>query len=95
MCCRFTGGKKILFASLSFDGNRLAFGNNNNLRLRDISKENQITELVHQQEVLSVAFSPDGLRVVSGCRDGTVQIWEVARGEALKVLQGDNKWVML
>ena len=31
----------------------------------------------HSREVLSVAFSPDGKRVVSGAKDNLVKIWDV------------------
>ena len=31
----------------------------------------------HSREVLSVAFSPDGKRVVSGAKDNIVKIWDV------------------
>ncbi|KIN96793.1 hypothetical protein M404DRAFT_162311, partial [Pisolithus tinctorius Marx 270] len=30
----------------------------------------------HTSGVLSVAFSPDGKRIVSGCWDNTVRVWE-------------------
>jgi len=39
-------------------------------------------------EVTSVAFSPEGLRLVSGSRDRTVRIWDVPTGAALGVLRG-------
>jgi WD40 repeat protein len=34
----------------------------------------------HSSEVLSVAFSPDGSKVVSGSADNTLHIWDVATG---------------
>ena len=33
----------------------------------------------HTYAVTSVSFSPDGTRVVSGSRDGTVRVWDVDR----------------
>jgi len=33
--------------------------------------------------VLSVALSPDGLRLAAGCEDGTALLWELATGELL------------
>src|SRR5262249_43393053 len=41
-------------------------------RLRDI--------LSHSDVVTAVAFSPDGKTLVSGCQDGTVQMWNTATG---------------
>ena len=34
----------------------------------------------HSREVYSVAFSPDGKRVVSGSRDNLLKIWHAATG---------------
>ena len=42
----------------------------------------------HQDQVLSVAFSPDGLRAVSGSNDKTVRIWDLRRGGGPLLLQG-------
>ena len=30
----------------------------------------------HSSEVYSVAFSPDGTKIVSGSRDGTIKVWD-------------------
>ena len=40
--------------------------------------------------VLSVAFSADGSRVVSGSGDNTVRVWDVASGEVVKQLDGHS-----
>jgi WD40 repeat protein/serine/threonine protein kinase/tetratricopeptide (TPR) repeat protein len=39
--------------------------------------------LPHQGEVLSVAFSSDGTRLVTGSSDRTVQVWETATGKPI------------
>ena len=36
----------------------------------------------------SVAFSPDGKYVVSGCSDTTLRIWEVESGQEMHILEG-------
>ncbi|MEL6374778.1 MAG: hypothetical protein AAFR04_12515, partial [Pseudomonadota bacterium] len=41
----------------------------------------------------SVAFSPDGRRVVSGGWDNTVRIWDAATARALQVLKGHESTV--
>src|SRR5262245_61993686 len=39
----------------------------------------------HTNTVTSVAFLPDGLRFLSGSRDGTLRLWEAATGRELRV----------
>jgi WD40 repeat protein len=40
----------------------------------------------HQETVTSVAFTPDGKRLVSGSADHTVRLWNAVTGEHLRVL---------
>ena len=47
----------------------------------------------HSDYVNSVAFSPDGTRVVSGSGDKLVQIWNMNTGETEQVLEGHTKYV--
>ncbi len=47
----------------------------------------------HEEEVLSLAFSPDSQRLASGSVDGTVRIWDVAAHQSLAVLGGPTGWV--
>jgi WD40 repeat protein len=42
----------------------------------------------HTGEIPSLAYSPDGSRLVTGSRDHTIRIWDVARGLAIKTLKG-------
>ncbi|KAF8225961.1 hypothetical protein L208DRAFT_1407786, partial [Tricholoma matsutake] len=35
----------------------------------------------HEDTVFSVAFSPDGTRIVSGSFDKTIRVWDVAKGQ--------------
>jgi WD40 repeat protein len=43
--------------------------------------------------VLSVGFSPDGLRIVTGSRDKTARVWDAATGREIVVLSGHESWV--
>ena len=43
--------------------------------------------------ILSVAWSPDGKKIVSGSDDNTVRIWDAATGELLRTLVGHTSQV--
>jgi WD40 repeat protein len=43
--------------------------------------------------VLSVAYSPDGTKIISGSEDNTIKIWDANTGECLKTLEGHSGWV--
>ena len=47
----------------------------------------------HGVAIKSIAYSPDGKRVVSGYADETVRICEVASGRTVKELRGHEGWV--
>lgn len=47
----------------------------------------------HQDEINNVAFSPDGKRLASTSRDGTVILWDLAGRKPLLSLADDQGWV--
>jgi dipeptidyl aminopeptidase/acylaminoacyl peptidase len=47
----------------------------------------------HGGGVISVAWSPDGRRIVSTSYDGTVKVWDVESGRELHTLSGHGNWV--
>ena len=49
--------------------------------------------LGHSNFVLSVIFSPDGSRIVSGSADNTVRIWNAVTGESEAELRGHSSGV--
>src|SRR5262249_39540753 len=54
----------------------------------DADKGEETLTLKGQTGVSSVAFSPDGKRVVSGCYDKTVKVWDVEKGQQTLTLEG-------
>ena len=44
----------------------------------------------HKYSVRSVAFSPDGTKIVSGANDGTIKVWDFGAPRALLPLLGQN-----
>jgi serine/threonine protein kinase len=47
----------------------------------------------HAGEVTSVAFSPDGTRIVTGSSDKTAKVWDARTGTPLLELKGHTLWV--
>ena len=47
----------------------------------------------HSDSVLSVAFSPDGQRIVSGSYDDTIKLWDAQTGSELRTLEGHSNSV--
>jgi WD40 repeat protein len=48
----------------------------------------------HSIYVSSVVFSPDGKTVLSGARDNTLKLWDIATGKCLKTLTGHTSAVL-
>src|SRR5262249_36199504 len=46
--------------------------------------------LKHTVPVTALAVSPDGKLVATGCRDGTVHLWDAATGHIQRDLPGEN-----
>jgi WD40 repeat protein/predicted Ser/Thr protein kinase len=67
--------------------------------VKNLAAEKTITETVvtltgHTSYVASVAFSPDGRRIVSGSGDSTVKVWDAETGQETLTLTGHSWRVM-
>jgi WD40 repeat protein len=65
------------------------------LRITDLEGGEQRTVPIRLEprRPVSVAFSPDGSRLVTASSDGTVRQWDAATGEALVWLPGHSDYV--
>ncbi|KAJ7729110.1 hypothetical protein DFH07DRAFT_706127, partial [Mycena maculata] len=59
-----------------------ALGMGDLCHLQQISRKEQHTFNGHSDYVASIAFSPDGPHIVSGCVEKAIRIWGVATGKA-------------
>ena len=49
------------------------------------------TIVAHRSNVYSVAFSPDGSRLLSGGQDGEAMVWDIRTGEMVAELKGHSQ----
>jgi WD40 repeat protein len=81
--------------SFSPDGRRIVSGgggvgffgprSSGELKVWNVQSGQEILTLKgHTDGVSSVAFSPDGRRIVSGSGDGTLKVWDAAAGSVAK-----------
>ena len=47
----------------------------------------------HKDEVVGVAFSPDGTRLATTSHDRTAKVWDASSGRELLTLAGHRFWV--
>ncbi|MBO0754991.1 MAG: TIR domain-containing protein, partial [Bradyrhizobiaceae bacterium] len=47
-----------------------------------------------KESLISAAFSPDGMRIVTASSDNTARIWDAANGKEIKVLRGHDGAVL-
>lgn len=71
------------------DGKLLAVGGDENLiRVWDVSSGKLLYELQHDSDVLELCFSPDGSVLASASADATVRFWDTHTGKNLYTLHG-------
>jgi WD40 repeat protein/serine/threonine protein kinase len=86
--------KAVLCIAASPDGKILATGSDEILRLWNLdSGEAPIARLGHDLPLHSIAFSPDGSRIVTSSSDNTLRLWDGHTGEALFTLRGHGRHI--
>jgi WD40 repeat protein len=80
---------RVSALAFGLDGRLAVAQMGGNITLWDPEKAQCRGTLVgHSAVVWSLAFSPDGTRLVSGSRDLTVKLWDTATGEEVLTLRG-------
>jgi WD40 repeat protein len=78
----------------SLDGLYLASTAGVQARVWDMQTFSEISRLKgHNSPVTAIAFSPDGLRIVTGADDGRVRVWDTRTGRQLAVFNGHESTV--
>src|SRR5262249_10240574 len=78
-------GRTVLSASRGWDQSQRIRGNGT-VRFWNARTWKPVgAALKHPADVQAAAFSPDGRRVVTGCKDGTARLWDSATGKPLGV----------
>ncbi len=75
-------------------GRRIASGENRGMKLWDVRTGKELLDLKgHLGVVLTIAFSKDGKRILSGSTDRTAIVWDAQTGRALLRLKGHTATV--
>jgi WD40 repeat protein len=81
------GGGEAFDLAISPDGKSIAVADSLGIWLYDAETLEPVRLLKgHTRDVLSVDWSPDGTKLVSGGDDFTVRVWDVASGKQIHVL---------
>jgi WD40 repeat protein len=71
--------------AVSRDGAQLALAGGKVVKLYDASSGAEAATLTHPAEVVSVAFSPDRSRILTGATDNLARVWDVKSGVVLQL----------
>jgi len=96
--------REVVFAAFSPDGTHiLTVSTDRTARVWDAAAGDELFVLRGRESttvsgtlrlrasgVLSAAFSPDGMRIVTASEDDAVRVWDAATGDELRVLRGHN-----
>lgn len=69
----------VMGLAFSTDGNLVIAQSGNFVKMWDVATGQLVGNLVHDTELLSVAFSPDGSLIAVGGYDGNIYLWGIPR----------------
>ena len=82
---------KITALAFSSNGALLAVGSEEKIRLLGRSKQPSLRDVTRGPQ--SLVFSPDDTVLVTGLRNGGIELWELATGDKLTTLNGHTSIV--
>ncbi len=87
---RFISTTSIGASSLAFapDSKTLAWANGTTVRLYDGLRGQEIRQFGHDGSSSGLSFAPDGQTLAASSNDGSVRLWDVARGTVLGQMYG-------
>ncbi len=86
------GLTSLAFASMGATQELASASQDGTIRVWDVAQGIELRTLRGPvTEVWSVAYSPDGKRIVSGSSDGGLRVWEVSTGHELLTLRAPNE----
>ena len=63
-------------------------------KLRDLASGEILATFEHSDGLGSLLFTPDGTRLLSGCIDSVIRVWDLASGLVEATLQGHSSGVI-
>jgi WD40 repeat protein len=84
--------------NISPDAQMLAASFRKFIRIWQLSTGQELLSITEEdtqdtQEILCLAFSPDGQRLASGYSHGNIKVWQLSTGQQLLCLKVHNEWV--
>jgi len=80
-------------AAYSPDRKYILTGGKTGAFLRDFQTTETVRVFLAGDQVWSVAFSPDGMKVLTGGDDRIARLWDIAAGELTRTFSGHSGWI--
>lgn len=81
-------------ALFSADGRLLVFATQKGIQIWDWARSARLHQIVEEDIVISLCFSPNGALLASGNTSGTVQLWDIQSGRLYRSFPGATDYVI-